>query len=153
MSGWDAYTLHKSRRIRFPQRKMYSKGIADLYQIDLVDVSSLSVQRRHAIPAHLHRRVYETRLGCARLNKVGSQRQWYMRVYHTITLKGNSLAYPRYTTAVNIWIFPVSVPYFKTVFGALCKEGNICASKTTTSVAAIRSVSYTHLTLPTNREV
>ena len=42
LSGRDAYTLHKSRRVRFPRRKTYSKGIADLYQIDLVDVSSLS---------------------------------------------------------------------------------------------------------------
>ena len=38
----DAYTLHKPRRVRFPRRKTYSKGIADLYQIDLVDVSNLS---------------------------------------------------------------------------------------------------------------
>jgi len=38
----DAYTLHRPRRIRFPRRKTYSKGIADLYQIDLVDLSSLS---------------------------------------------------------------------------------------------------------------
>jgi len=38
----DAYTLHKPRRIRFPRRKTYSKGIGDLYQIDLVDVSNLS---------------------------------------------------------------------------------------------------------------
>ena len=29
--GSDAYTLHKPRRIRFPRRKTYSKGIADLY--------------------------------------------------------------------------------------------------------------------------
>ena len=42
LSGRDAYTLHKPRRIRFLRRKTYSKGIADLYQIDLVDVSSLS---------------------------------------------------------------------------------------------------------------
>jgi len=42
LSGRDAYTLHKPRRIRFPRRKTYSKGIADLYQIDLVDVSRLS---------------------------------------------------------------------------------------------------------------
>ena len=34
----DAYTLHKSRRIRFPRRKTYSKGIGDLFQIDLVDL-------------------------------------------------------------------------------------------------------------------
>jgi len=38
----DAYTLHKPRRVRFPRRKTYSKGIADLYQIDLVDVTNLS---------------------------------------------------------------------------------------------------------------
>jgi len=38
----DAYTLHKPRRIRFPRRKTYSKGIDDLFQIDLVDLSSLS---------------------------------------------------------------------------------------------------------------
>ena len=42
MSRQDAYTLHKSRRIRFPRRKTYSKGIGDLFQIDLVDLSSLA---------------------------------------------------------------------------------------------------------------
>jgi len=42
LSGRDAYTLHKPRRIHFPRRKTFSKGIADLYQIDLVDLSSLS---------------------------------------------------------------------------------------------------------------
>jgi len=42
LAGQDAYTLHKPRRIRFPRRKTYSKGIADLYQIDLVDLSSIS---------------------------------------------------------------------------------------------------------------
>jgi len=42
LSARDAYTLHKPRRIRFPRRKTYSKGVADLYQIDLVDLSSLS---------------------------------------------------------------------------------------------------------------
>jgi len=42
LSARDAYTLHKPRRIRFLRRRTYSKGIADLYQIDLVDVSSLS---------------------------------------------------------------------------------------------------------------
>ena len=40
LSRQDAYTLHKSRRIRFPRRKTYSKGIGDLFQIDLVDLSS-----------------------------------------------------------------------------------------------------------------
>jgi len=39
----NAYTLHKPRRIRFPRRKTYSKGIANLYQIDLVDFSALSL--------------------------------------------------------------------------------------------------------------
>ena len=38
----DVYTLHRPRRIRFTRRKIYSKGITDLYQIDLVDLSSLS---------------------------------------------------------------------------------------------------------------
>jgi len=38
----DSYTLHKPRRLRFPYRKTYSKGISHLYQIDLVDVSGLS---------------------------------------------------------------------------------------------------------------
>jgi len=38
----DAYTLHKPRRIRLPRRKTYSKGIGDLYPIDLVDLSSLA---------------------------------------------------------------------------------------------------------------
>ena len=41
-SGQDAYTLYKSRRICFPHRRTYSKGIGDLFQIDLVDLSSLS---------------------------------------------------------------------------------------------------------------
>ena len=42
LAGRDAYTLHKPRRIRFPRRKTYSKGIADLFQIDLVDLSNLA---------------------------------------------------------------------------------------------------------------
>jgi len=42
LASQDAYTLHKPRRIRFPTRKTYSKGIGDLFQIDLVDLSSLS---------------------------------------------------------------------------------------------------------------
>jgi len=37
----DAYTLHRQERRRFPRRKTHSKGIADLYQADLVDLSSL----------------------------------------------------------------------------------------------------------------
>jgi len=42
LSGRDAYTLHKPRRIHFPRRKTYSKGIADLYRIDLADMSNIS---------------------------------------------------------------------------------------------------------------
>ena len=42
LAGRDTYTLHKPRRIRFPRRKTYSKGIADLYQIDLADMSNIS---------------------------------------------------------------------------------------------------------------
>jgi len=42
LAGQDAYTLHKPRRLRFPRRKTYSKGIGDLFQIDLVDLSSLA---------------------------------------------------------------------------------------------------------------
>jgi len=42
LASRDAYTLHKPRRIRFPRRKTYSKGIADLFQIDLVDLSNLA---------------------------------------------------------------------------------------------------------------
>jgi len=38
----DDYTLDKPRRFRFPRRKTYSKGIGDLYQIDLVDLSILA---------------------------------------------------------------------------------------------------------------
>jgi len=42
LSGLDAYTLHKPRRIRFLRRKTYSKGIGDLYQMDLADLSNIS---------------------------------------------------------------------------------------------------------------
>ena len=42
LSGQDAYTLHKLSRRRFARRRTYSKGIADLYQIDLSDLSNLS---------------------------------------------------------------------------------------------------------------
>jgi len=38
----DAYTLHRQARRRFLHRKTHLKGIADLYQADLVDLSSLS---------------------------------------------------------------------------------------------------------------
>jgi len=42
LSAQDAYTLHKPMRIRFQRRRTYSKGINDLFQADLVDLSSLS---------------------------------------------------------------------------------------------------------------
>ena len=42
LAGQDAYTMHKPTRIRFPHRRTYSKGIADLYQVDLADLSQLS---------------------------------------------------------------------------------------------------------------
>jgi len=41
LAGQDAYTLHKPRKIRFLRRKTI-KGIGDLFQIDLVNLSSLS---------------------------------------------------------------------------------------------------------------
>jgi len=37
----EAYTLHRQVRRRFPRRKTHLKGIADLYQADLVDLSDL----------------------------------------------------------------------------------------------------------------
>jgi len=40
-----AYMLHKLRRIRFPRRKTFSKGIRDLFQIVVVDVSSRISER------------------------------------------------------------------------------------------------------------
>jgi len=42
LSGQDAYTLHKPLRKRFRRRKVFSKGIADLVQADLVDLSSIA---------------------------------------------------------------------------------------------------------------
>ena len=42
LSGVDAYTLHKPYRLRFRRRRTFSKGIDDLWQADLVDVSSLA---------------------------------------------------------------------------------------------------------------
>lgn len=42
LSGIDAYTIHKPRRLKFDRRKTYSKGIGDLFQADLADVSSLA---------------------------------------------------------------------------------------------------------------
>jgi len=42
LSGQDAYTMHKPTRVHFQRRKTFSKGIDDLFQIDLIDMSSLS---------------------------------------------------------------------------------------------------------------
>ena len=42
LSGLNAYTIHKPRRLRFRRRRTFSKGIGDLFQADLVDVHSLS---------------------------------------------------------------------------------------------------------------
>jgi len=42
LKSQDAYTLHKPIRRRFIRRRTYSKGIGDLYQIDLADLSNLS---------------------------------------------------------------------------------------------------------------
>ena len=42
LSSQDAYTLHKPIRKRFRQRKVFSKGIANLIQADLVDLSSIA---------------------------------------------------------------------------------------------------------------
>ena len=40
LSGLNAYTLDKPTRIRFPRRRTVSKKIADLFQIDLFDLSN-----------------------------------------------------------------------------------------------------------------
>ena len=42
LSRQDAYTLHKPIRHRFPRRRTFAKGINDLFQADLVDVSNIS---------------------------------------------------------------------------------------------------------------
>jgi len=42
LSRNDAYTLHESAWVRFPRRKTYSKGSGYLFQIDLVDLGSIS---------------------------------------------------------------------------------------------------------------
>ena len=42
LQAQDAYTLHKPTRVRFSRRRTYAKGINDLFQADLVDVSSIS---------------------------------------------------------------------------------------------------------------
>jgi transposase InsO family protein len=42
LSKQDAYTLHRDVRRRFPRRKTIALGINDLWQIDIVDLSSLA---------------------------------------------------------------------------------------------------------------
>jgi transposase InsO family protein len=42
LSAQNAYTLHKPNRLHFKRRKTYSKGINDLFQADLVDLSNIS---------------------------------------------------------------------------------------------------------------
>ena len=42
LSGVEAYTLHKQGRKRFTGRAVYSKGVADLVQADLVDLTHLA---------------------------------------------------------------------------------------------------------------
>ena len=42
LSDQDAYTLHRKIVRRFKRRNTYSKGINDLWQIDLVDLSWLA---------------------------------------------------------------------------------------------------------------
>jgi hypothetical protein len=38
----DAYTIHRPARIRFERRRTYSKGINDLFQTDIVDMSNVA---------------------------------------------------------------------------------------------------------------
>ena len=42
LSAQDAYTLHKPVLRKYQRRKTYSSGIDDLWQADLVDISSIS---------------------------------------------------------------------------------------------------------------
>jgi len=42
LRGQEAYTLHRDVQKRLPQRKKLSKDIADLFQADLVDLTSLT---------------------------------------------------------------------------------------------------------------
>ena len=44
LMGQDAYTLHKPVRNRFRRRRTYAKGINDLFQADLVDMSAMARQ-------------------------------------------------------------------------------------------------------------
>ena len=42
LSGVDAYTMHKPYRLRFRHRRTYAKGVDDLYQADLVDMTKFA---------------------------------------------------------------------------------------------------------------
>ena len=42
MASQDAYTLHKPTRNSFPRRRTFAKGINDLFQADLADLSSIA---------------------------------------------------------------------------------------------------------------
>ena len=42
LSAQPAYTMHRPVRRKFPRRKTFSKGIGDLYQADLMDLTSLA---------------------------------------------------------------------------------------------------------------
>ena len=42
MSAQPAYTMHRPVRRKFPRRKTFSKGIGDLYQAELMDLTSLA---------------------------------------------------------------------------------------------------------------
>ena len=42
LMGQDAYTMHKPTRLRFQRRRTYAKGVDDLFQIDLIDLSPLA---------------------------------------------------------------------------------------------------------------
>ena len=42
LSGQDGYTLHRPIKSRFWRQKVYSKGIANIVQVDLVDLSSIT---------------------------------------------------------------------------------------------------------------
>ena len=42
LSGENAYTLHKQAKTRFKRRKTFATGIDDLWQVDLVDLTSLA---------------------------------------------------------------------------------------------------------------
>ena len=65
----DAYTLHRPIRRRFRRRQIFTKGIDDLWQADLVDMQSLSLHndggkylltcidlstRFHSMPGFVH---------------------------------------------------------------------------------------------------